>query len=51
MYATREVKGGDIAKTCNEMERERWELIQAVARAGHHQGETEAFVLIFRRSN
>ena len=49
-YATRETKGvGDIANECNKMAKDGWELVEAVGRQGHHQGETEAYVLIFRR--
>jgi Domain of unknown function (DUF4177) len=49
-YSTKEVgdKGG-IENTCNSMSNDGWEFVQAVARQGHHQGQTEAFILIFRR--
>jgi hypothetical protein len=48
-YAVKDARLGHIAEACNEMAREGWELLQAVPRAGRHQGETEDFVLIFRR--
>jgi hypothetical protein len=48
-YTTRETKGNSIASECNKMAADGWELTEAVGRQGHHQGETEAYILIFRR--
>jgi hypothetical protein len=48
-YTVKDAKLGRIGETCNEMAKEGWDLFQAIPRAGHHQGETEDFVLIFRR--
>jgi len=49
-YAVRETEDvDDIAKKCNELAKAGWELVEALGRQGHHQGETEAYVLIFRR--
>jgi hypothetical protein len=48
-YQIKDAKLGHLAQACNEMSSEGWDLLQAVPRAGRHQGETEDFVLIFRR--
>jgi hypothetical protein len=48
-YTIKDAKIGHIGSTCNEMSNEGWDLFQVVPRAGRHQGETEDFVLIFRR--